>query len=133
MSIEVQWYDVAKTTLLVVYSRKFALEEFYTSVRDSYAIIESVDYTVDIIQDVTKLASLPPNILSVTQYVEGRSHPRRGVTIIVGLNRFVKIMLNIGGALAPKAMANYHYVATMEEAQSLLHSLRQARDKDSEK
>ncbi len=90
-------------------------------------MIESVASTVDIIQDVSRLVALPSNILSVSRHVDNRSHPRRGVTVVVGLNRYVKIMLSIGGSIAPKAMANFHYVDTMAEAQPLLDSLRQQR------
>jgi hypothetical protein len=128
MSIDVRWYDESKTALLVIYGKQFELNEFYVTIDTSYQMMESVDCIVDIVQDVTALSRLPPSILSISRYAEGKSHPRRGASIIVGMNRFARIMLNAASNIAPKVTANYYYVSTMKEAHDLLLSLRQARD-----
>jgi hypothetical protein len=128
MGIDVNWYDDTKTALLVVYGKTFELKDFYNSIDISYQLMESVPWTVDIVQDVSELAKLPSNVLSVVRYLEGKSHPRRGVTIIVGINRFVKIMFDVGKTLAPKASANYHFVDTRKDADKLLASVRQSRN-----
>ncbi len=128
MAIDVRWYDEAKTALLVIYGQQFELEEFYVSIDKSYQMMEKVDCIVDIVQDVTALSRLPPSILSILRYAESKSHPRRGVSIIVGMNRFARTMLNTASTIAPKVTANYYFIATMKEAHDLLHSLRHERD-----
>lgn len=133
IGIDVDWYDDTQTTLHVVYGKSFSLEDFYASIDTSYMMMESVSCIIDIVQDLTDLSALPPNVFSILRYVEGKAHPRRGITIVVGMNRFVKVMFDVGKTIAPKSTANYRFVNTRDEAHQLLMSLRQARNQQTEK
>lgn len=128
MSIKVRWYDENKTVITNIYGKSFQIEDFYNAIEVSYELMDSVDWTVDVIQDARNLKRIPPGVFSILRHVERKSHPRRGEYIYVGMNTLANAVVNMARQMAPEAISRHHVVDTIEEADKLLVSIRAERD-----
>ncbi|MCA9912945.1 MAG: hypothetical protein KC496_06335 [Anaerolineae bacterium] len=122
MAITVRWLNEDHNCLVVAYNDFWTLEEFKQTVDISYELMDSVTHTVHIIQDVSHMKGLPRNVLSLAQYTEGRSHPRRGKTYLVSLPMPAAILLDVAKLLAPHATRDFVHTSTLQEAIELLQA-----------
>jgi hypothetical protein len=125
MAIDVQWMTPEKEVLLVIYGERWSLEDYYLAIDRSTQMMDEVNHLVHIIQDASGMKEYPTKLLSAGSYTEKKAHPRRGIMIMVGLNRFIQSLLNIGKVIAPKATQDMYFVETMEQAKKKLSELRE--------
>lgn len=126
--VTIEWFSDEKQTVLVTYLKDgWTWDDFHRVVDEQYKLVASVDYVVDILVDVRnthwmpKGGSLAGGIRKINN-----AHERQGHTVIVGASGVIAI---IARSLL-KLLGNrqkFHFVDMMEDATSLLSSLRERR------
>lgn len=126
MGIHVRWDDAEQTILYCEFEAEWDLNDFHKMIDDMYAFMTSVNHPVYTINDYTKSKMPPRQWLSTGRHVQQRSSINSELSIVVGANTFVKVMLNVAQKLF---LNNMHIVTTdtVDEAYRLIAEKRQAR------
>ncbi len=127
MSIQVNWDDAEKTTLLYTIDGRWTWDDLYDSLDLGRDMMDSVSHErIDFIVDMTACRLLPDNALSHFSRMASKPHSKSGRMVMAGATTFVRALLNAMGryqgtgtrATAVKA------VPTVEEARAVLAALR---------
>jgi hypothetical protein len=122
MPITVEWDNPEKTVIRMSMIGTWTWDEAYTRASEGYALLESVDYEVGIIIDMTQSHHVPDRAISNAQAMIRRRHPRTGLTVFVRANTLFTTMWNIFSriytALAKKQ--NSVFADTLEDARAIL-------------
>lgn len=122
MPITVEWDNPEKTVVRMAMMGTWTWDEAYAKADEGYAMLETVDYEVGIIIDMTQSPHIPDHAISNAQAMIKRRHPRTGLTVFVRVNTFFTSMWNIFSRLYT-AMAhkqNSVFANTLEEARAIL-------------
>jgi hypothetical protein len=122
MPITVEWDNPEKTVVRMAMMGVWSWDEAYEKADEGYAMLQSVDYEVGIIIDMTQSHHIPDHAISNAQAMIKRRHPRTGLTVFVRVSTFFTAMWNIFSrvytALAHKQ--NSVFATTLEEARAIL-------------
>ena len=119
MSIEVNWYGDTKGEVYWKFQGKWNWEEYAEAQRASSALISSVDHTVNIIGNLEKSPSLPPNAITVYRAHSSSSEPNTGVIVLVGATTFVRTMTRLFLQLLPKEVTGTHFMFAKTDKEAL--------------
>lgn len=122
MTITVDWHDDARTIVRWVFPAHWTWEDYNEAQVASNALLASVDYTVDIIGDLTVSSSLPPAALTGYKNTLRRSPSNTGLIVLVKSNFFVKAMVETLKTLVPSGTpgTDFDFADTIEEAEALI-------------
>lgn len=120
MSIKVLWVDDEKTILRWYFDVRWDLDDYYHCVDKTYKLITGLEHTVHIIMHGEAMTP-PTNILSGMRRVDRRIAPNQGLVVIVGADDYTRSMFETAARIAPKVMAEAHYVDTLEDVHTLLN------------
>ncbi len=126
--VTIEWLNEEKQTVLVTYLRDgWTWDDFHRVVDEQYKLVASVAYVVDILVDVRNTHWMPKggSLASGIRKINN-AHERQGHTVIVGASGVIAI---IARSLL-KLLGNrqkFHFVDTLDEATTLLASLRERR------
>ncbi|MFN8374861.1 MAG: hypothetical protein U0694_18520 [Anaerolineae bacterium] len=125
MSILTNWYNDEKTILYHTYEATWTWNDLYVAVDKAYALLESVDHTVDIIIDMRLSRIIPSNVFNHGKYTLVKTHPRRGYMIIVGAPRLAHILFQAFLKIYDKEARGLRvvFVTTVEEGLDQIHEL----------
>lgn len=117
----VQWDNDAKTIVRCDYQRMMSWEAFYAAQREIAAHIDESSGVVDVILNYAPVAYVPSGImLQFGRIAKGYAHPRRGVTVIVGANFFLKTMVNLFAKFQQARAGEIRFADTVEQARAML-------------
>lgn len=121
MAIRVAWGSEDKTLLLNVYEGTWTLDEFYQAVRETNALLDSVNHKVNIILDVRHSGLFPRGFMSAVRMLQQNPHRNNGIMVLVGVNTFVRVFYDTFLKLFPqRGFAQVMYiVADYEDAYSI--------------
>jgi hypothetical protein len=125
MPIQVQWDNEDKTILRYQYEGAWTWDDLYTALAQGYEWIDTVDHTVDIIIDLRQSSIIPSSALTHARNLDKHRHPRIGLTIAVGANRFIQLLADTFKRLVPSVASQYTLLATLDEARALIARNRQ--------
>jgi hypothetical protein len=113
------------------FSGAFTLDEYRAVEVDTYALIEEVAHTVDVVCDLSAARHLPSNLASLTHRPARHLPPNMGITIIVGAPPYIRKLAEFAGKMKIEREGagtdNTVFVATMAEAHAHLERLRAQR------
>jgi hypothetical protein len=122
MPITVEWDNPEKTVVRMTMIGKWTWDEAYAGAAEGYALLESVDYEVGVILDMTQTHHTPDRAITNAQAMIKRRHPRTGLTVFVRANTLFTTMWNIFSrlytVLAHKQ--NSVFAQTLDEARAIL-------------
>lgn len=120
MPIKIVWGNDEKTIVTHIYVGKWTLDEFHQAVDENAALMNSVSHPVDMIADLTQSDGLPPRMLSAVGSVLRKTPKNQGMSVVVGADRFVTIMLDVALTIAPKLKSTYRHAPTLDEAYAII-------------
>ncbi len=126
MPVSARWYNDAKTAVYVEFSDPWTLTELSTALKQSRALMSSVDYSVDAIWDSSKTSGMPKNILShfmVSNADTDIPDNQRAVVVIVH-GMFLQSFAGMAKRLLPRITKNMHITSSLQDADKKLRSLR---------
>src|SRR5689334_21301759 len=95
MPIETQWENDEKQVIVSVYTGLWGLDEFYQAVETCNRLMDSVDYPVNLILDMSKSTTLPNGFMGAIRSMSQKPHPQMGVMAIVGASKLVQIFTDL--------------------------------------
>ncbi len=118
---ECRWDDEnEKTILLHIYSGDVVLQDYFTMTDRSKEMMESVSHTVHTIMDRTAAISQPAGISAALRYANKNMSHNQGLRLIVGGNRFTRLMVDIGHMVAPNLVSEVYFADSLQEARALI-------------
>jgi hypothetical protein len=128
--IDVRWADDTQTTLLIQPIGQWKWDIFYEASAESYRMMESASgsHKINVILDWSKNASFPKDsLLHGRNLLNNRQHPRQGVYVLSGMNRFTNALFQTFVQLGSKTLKNFNAMTarTIEEALAKLAELPQ--------
>jgi hypothetical protein len=94
MGIRIEWDNEEKTIIRHVYEGLWTLQDYYALIDENYRQIDSVGHKVDIINDLRKMAALPPDVAAGIRYAVRHAHPNEGVNVIVAPPDYVRLLID---------------------------------------
>ena len=119
MAIHVGWKDASHTIIYCEFDAEWTLDEFHRYIDDIYALMTSVTHPVYLIHDYSKSRVPPRQWLSAGRHAQQRQTDNTALSIVVGGNSFVKVMLNVAQSLFLKNLP-IRAVDTLEQAYGLI-------------
>lgn len=122
MAIQVAWEDGEKQVLLNIYDGVWTMDDFYRAVQQTNALLDSVDYKVNIIFDVAKSPNFPKGFMGAIRTLSQKPHVNNGIMVIVGMNAFVRVFYDMFTKVYTKqAVRQPTYMAgNYEEAHAIM-------------
>ena len=122
--IDFQWASELQDAIVIKLDAMWTWDQYFAMQKEVSAMIESVaDKQVDCIFLLPKNQILPSNPLGNLRKVVNQTHPRYGMSIIVGANAFTVLMLNT--LFKVIGYQKIHFVATLVDAHTYIETLRQ--------
>ncbi|MFZ4815663.1 MAG: hypothetical protein ACOYL5_14085 [Phototrophicaceae bacterium] len=115
MTLEIRWYDEAKTIIYHRYVGDWTLEETYHIIDATYDMMMSVSHTVNVITDMRE-AGKAPNILSTSRYANQRIAPNSGIAYLIQPGNFMITIVHIARRLIPQYAAHLDTADDIEDA-----------------
>lgn|GEM_PF-3053184 len=120
MANSIGWYDQGKRIVLQTFEGKTTLEDFIDMATQSVALLNTVDYPVQLIVD-RKNAFFPQFQPSKMKFMRELVPSNQDLVVVVGVEYSVEMISNIIGIrVAPKAFSKSFYVSTMQAAHEIL-------------
>jgi hypothetical protein len=116
MSIEVHWDTEDQQTLCYQFDGKWTWDDLYEAVNRANLMLDAIERPTPVIVDVSGISGIPSGAMSQASGLMHRSHPNISLTVIVGANRFVRMMADMFTRLRPQSPHTYTFVTTLEEA-----------------
>ncbi len=119
MPITVQWDNDQKTTIRYEFAGRWTWEQLFAANDERDAMMKTVDYRVDLIADLRNTMVVPPGAASQFKRI-AQARAGTGVTVVVGANRFMQIMLDVFKLVQRQSESALATAGSLEEARALL-------------
>ncbi len=122
MGIEVQWDNPEHTLIRYLYSGQWSLDNFYEALHTSHEMLDTVDYSVGIIIDMTNSKLVPNGVLSHGKNITMRKHQNQGKSIIIGAGGLVRTLFDVYRKVYRAGFDDgaYGFASNLEEARETL-------------
>ena len=126
MAILTNWYNDDKTILRHVYEVAWTWSDLYLAIDEAYALVETVDHTVDIIIDMRLSSIIPSNVFNHGKHAIVKAHPRQGHMIVVGAPRLAQTLFQAFLKIYGKEAKNFPvvFVSTLDEGLDKINEFR---------
>src|SRR5262245_50437159 len=122
MPIQVNWDDESKTIIHVNVEGDWTWDEFYQSLDQGGALLDSANHRVDFIVHMENSKTMPMGALNHGRKIMTMDHPNRGLTVYTGDTGLMKALLQIGRRMEPEAVEKYDhaFTPTDEDARKII-------------
>jgi hypothetical protein len=125
--ITAEWFNPEHTAVIVTAKPPWTWDEFYELQQRHQETLNSLGHKVDVVIDLTHSGKLPPNAFTHLRTMRLRSHPNRGMIIMVGFNPYLQTVLNVLAQLNPTTTKRLRLVGTLAEAKRLIQEAQRSR------
>ncbi|NWF69888.1 MAG: hypothetical protein HXY40_12455 [Chloroflexi bacterium] len=131
MPIAILWDDTHQTTLRYDISGQWNWPEMDQAMETIYTHMDASEHArIDAIIHFRGGVNVPPDAIMRIRQLQARSHPKAGLTVMVGLNPFVKALvgtLRSAYSATTGRTVDFEYADTLVRARQLIASDRQRR------
>jgi hypothetical protein len=120
MGIRAVWDNDEKTIVRHVYEGRWMLEDYYNLIGEHRIMLNDVDHTVDIINDLRAAGPVPGGLATAIRYAARSAPANEGINVIVGANEYVKALIDLVNKTTGADVTQVNHVATLEEAYALI-------------
>ncbi len=125
MPMKVIWDDENQTIIRQIYTGVVTTEDYYAAIDEFALLASSVTHTVHSIMDRREIQVVTGSYMNALRYGNGKMPDNLGLRVIINANGMTKMMINIGTRIAPRLVANIHFVNTLEQAYEVIASHQQ--------
>lgn len=125
MPIRVNWYEKEKRNIWYRISEIQGWSDLPLTFQEVLKLLDSVDYQVNLIIDMTETERLPALQLSEMKQIANApamSHPNTTELLAVGMNRYMRMMFRVFKQIFPHAASRYKLFSSMENLNNYLNS-----------
>ena len=116
MSIQIDWVDDEKTIIQYHFERRWTFEDLQTAIDTVNTMLETVDYPVFIIINITDSTIVPSGILTQLRVRSSNAAKNWAGGVFVGANALVKTLLSTFIKVYPGIGKRYAVVETVDQA-----------------
>jgi hypothetical protein len=123
-----EWYDDAKTILLIRALMHLDWDDIYNALVDQMAHVESVSHGVYTIYELTLSPTLPKGVaLTKLKRVSSERRPNQRLTLYVGMGELQRQMMEVTKSAfnLKDLFQNFYFVQTIDEALMLIDTHKQ--------
>lgn len=125
MPITAKWDNEQKTIIRIDYLDGFTWDEFDTvAVREVVAMLDSVNYKVDIISYVGEVTAPKDTLAKLPEVVASPafSHPNTGLLVMLEASSFIEILINVASRIGE--VDKFTFTPTLDEAYKAIRERR---------
>lgn len=123
MTVHTDWDNEAHTILRTQFIGAWTWEEAHAATDVLLQLIDSVDYTVAVITDLSGSSRIPPFAFREIRALLGKRHPRAGTSVTVGANfMMASLWKTIAQTYGWLVNNQYSFADTLEEARARIHA-----------
>lgn len=127
MSFALKWDNEERTIIRSEVVSAWTWDDFVAQIMGAYAMMYTVDHTVDVIADGMGGQTLPPGDMMIRlRSVRGERPPNMGRLVLVDANPFVRAIGGIMSKVYPYTRGMLRFADTLDEARQLLRMERVA-------
>jgi hypothetical protein len=115
MPVTARWHDANKTIIVLAYHQKWSLREVETRWREIETMLTTIEHSVALIHDATRIDYLPSDSPSFIRRKFPTKHPKIELSIIVGANFIVRTFVNLFTRMKLYPM-EMHFCDTLDDA-----------------
>lgn len=121
MSIHINCDKEYTCMIHIVVTGRWTWNDFYVAMDELHQQLDVSEHeTVNLILDIRDSNYLPQYLLSNMRQVSFQRHPKSGMMIVVGADRFPRMMFETMRMLLPEQMQSIHLLDTIDEAYKLI-------------
>lgn len=131
MPITVDWYEEEKRNICYRLIARWSWEDLFTAIDEAVVLLDSVDYPVNLVLDMTNTTHVPTlavNSLAKVASAPTMTHPNTKQILMFGANKYIELMMNIFKKFFPNAGQRYIICKNTEELDSYLSELEEKRE-----
>ncbi len=134
MGIRVDWDSQDKAIIKYIFEGYWTWPHMHEAVRQVYALMATVNYTVDVIVDLTESSFVPSEAIANARQLAVSVKPHAnysGTTVYVGMNTLARTLLNAVSQIYYQ-MNQYHnfvFVRNLAEAYKVIEDQRKKEDR----
>ena len=122
MSIKTKWLGENSNIILLSVEGAWTWQDYQIAMEDMYRMMAESDYDkIDYILDMSNAPILPDNVLSRMQKVSQNKHPKSGHMVVIGVNRYIKLLFDLMKNIVPAHMKFISISTTIEDARRELN------------
>ena len=126
MPITPSWYDDDHTIIYLQYEGSWTWAESQAATEQMVEMTQGLDYSADIIVDMTHSPMLPSGITTQLGKIKANAQlDGLGLAVIVGVNRIMSAMIDIFTKLAPNLKKRMMVAKSIDEAERIIMDQRQ--------
>jgi hypothetical protein len=118
--VSMDWDNPERTIIRVTFEGVWGADDIYRMINKGVSMLETVDHPVDSIFDFTNSTFSPKNLLSTAEKMENELKTNHRLAILVKANIYIKSLLKVARVFAPQALANLHFVGTIDQAYAII-------------
>ncbi|MDX1995152.1 MAG: hypothetical protein SF029_22410 [bacterium] len=120
MSVQVFWDNEDKTVIRAVYEGDVTLEDYYTAIDQTAALMQQVTHSVYHILHRQNVRSQPSTMATVMRYANRKLPANHAGSVIIGSRALTKILVNIAKSIAPHLAKEVYFADTLEDARRII-------------
>ena len=122
MPIHITWENEERTIIRHAYEGKWTIQEYYELIRKNYEHIDSVNHTVDIINDLRNTSQLPGDMIPAIRYAIQNRHPNEGINVMVGASALIQMLVEAVNKTTRMTVTQANYVENLEDAYPIIEA-----------
>lgn len=119
MPIEIRWDEASRNTAHVRYIMPWDWNEYYRAIAALTTMAAELELRLNVIADFTLTPRLPSGALTHFNMTSQDSETR-GIVVVVGANRFIRVIGNALLKINPIGTRNLYFAQTVDEARQIL-------------
>lgn len=128
MPVSVEWDNDEQMVLRFTFVTPWTWDQFYEMHNETSILLSNVGYVVDAIVDVTQSHAIPPNALTHFSKIAGKLSPNRGVIVGIGVDAFMRSMVDMVLSQSPDLKDRLYMVKTWDEVYAIIYDAQQSRE-----
>jgi hypothetical protein len=129
--IQLDWDDDQQTIIRYRFLHPWTWAEYYATDAQRDEMFNTSDQIIDIILDFSEGKHIPDEAMTHLPKVASWDSPKRGVIIVIGVNRMLQTLANIMISVYPQAATKAPRPAKdLEDARRMIEEIRRRRQKD---
>jgi len=120
MPVSAEWDNESQTIIRIRIDDPWDLDEYSQATLHAWSLMQTVDYSVHLIIDLTDTFTFPKNLLSAAPTINSHVHPRQGLVIGVKISPYLQAVMRVAIRVFPRLGQNVLFTQTLQEAYALI-------------
>jgi hypothetical protein len=123
MTVQTDWDDEDHTVIRTQFIGAWTWEEAHAATDTLIQMIDSVDYTIGVITDLSDSSRIPPFVFHEVRTLLAKRHPRVGASVVVSSNFMIgSLWKTIAQTYGRLVNGQYSFADTLDEARARIHA-----------